>query len=91
MEDRPEQLSSGGQMLKAREMVRNHFYLGLDLKDVYIVWFTKTLQNWKALVSTNIKDNMYYELTYNGDKRETYIDLYSKVENIVVPDESSPI
>jgi hypothetical protein len=29
---------------------------------------------------------MYYEVTYNGDKQETYIDVYKKWENICVPD-----
>ncbi|WP_273932887.1 DUF6275 family protein [Lacticaseibacillus paracasei] len=49
--------------------------------DVYIVWSCKTLQNSKALVSTNISDGMYYELTYNGDKHELYLDAYKKFEN----------
>jgi len=53
---------------------------------VYVVWFSKTLQNWKALVSTMIPNGMYYEVTYNGDKKETYIDSYEKLENVVVPD-----
>ena len=48
--------------------------------DVYIVWFCKTLQNWKALVSTTLSDGMYYELTHNGDKNETYVDAYKKWE-----------
>ena len=39
--------------------------------DVYIVWSCKTLQNWKAMVSTNISDGMYYEVTHNGDKEES--------------------
>lgn len=54
--------------------------------DVYIVWFSKTLQNWKALVSTTISDGMYYEITYNGDRKETYIDVYKKWENQCIPD-----
>lgn len=49
--------------------------------DVYVVWFCKTLQHWKALVSTTLPDRMYYEVTYNGDKAEVYIDAYQKVEN----------
>lgn len=52
--------------------------------DVYIVWFCKTLQNWKALVSTTLTDGMYYELTHNGDKNETYVDAYKKWENFTV-------
>lgn len=49
--------------------------------DVYIVWLCKTLQNNKALLSTNVSDGMYYELTYNGDKKELYLDAYKKWEN----------
>lgn len=49
--------------------------------DVYVVWFCKTLQNWKALVSTTISDGMYYEITHNGDKNETYLDAYKKWDN----------
>ncbi len=55
-------------------------------EDVYIVWCCKTLQNNKALVSTVISDGMYYEITYNGDKDEAYIDVYKKWENFVVSD-----
>jgi hypothetical protein len=58
----------------------------LDTDDVFVVWFCKTLQNWKALLSTTISDGMYYEVTYNGDKHETYIDAYKKWENKHVPD-----
>lgn len=56
---------------------------GLKINDenVFIVWFSKTLQNFKALVSTTVSDGMYYELTYNGDKKELYLDAYKKWEN----------
>lgn len=49
--------------------------------DVFIVWISKVLQNNKALVSTTISDGMYYEITYNGDKNELYLDAYKKWEN----------
>ena len=52
--------------------------------DVYIVWSCKTLQNFKALASTTVSDGMYYEITHNGDKNETYFDVYKKWENFVV-------
>lgn len=52
--------------------------------DVFIVWSCKTLQNWKALASTTVSDGMYYEITHNGDKNETYFDAYKKWENFVV-------
>lgn len=49
--------------------------------DVFIVWLCKALQNNKALASTTLFDGMYYELTYNGDKKELYFDAYKKLEN----------
>lgn len=52
--------------------------------DVYVVWYSKSLQNHKALISTTVPDGMYYELTYNGDKSETYLDAYKKWENVVI-------
>ena len=58
-----------------------------DFEDVQIVWFCKTLQNWKALlILTNHFDGRYYELTHNGDKNETYIDLYEKMKNVCIKD-----
>ena len=49
--------------------------------DVFIVWYCKTLQNQKALASTTLFDGMYYEITFNGDKNEMYLDAYKKFEN----------
>ena len=51
-------------------------------EDVFTVWQCKTLQNNKALLSTTLFDGMYYELTYNGDKKQLYFDAYKKWENI---------
>ena len=49
--------------------------------EVFIVWKCKTLQNWKYLISSTLYDGMYYEVTYNGDKDELYLDAYKKFEN----------
>ena len=54
----------------------------ISVDDVYVVWSCKTLQNWKALLSTTVPDGMYYELTYDGDRRVTYLDAYKKGENV---------
>ena len=48
---------------------------------LYIVWKSKVLQNWKYLISSTLPDGMYYELTYNGDKEEWYLDAYKKFDN----------
>lgn len=51
---------------------------------VYTVWKCKALQNWKYLLSSSLPDGMYYELTFNGDKNEWYLDAYKKFENKVI-------
>lgn len=65
-------------------------HVEFTLDDVYVVWFSKTLQNWKALLSTTLPDGMYYEVTYNGDKKETYIDAYKKFDNVRLKDGEVP-
>lgn len=73
------------------DMVYNYIIDHLDKSEkvpefqVYIVWKCKTLQNWKYLISSTLPDGMYYELTFNGDKNEWYLDAYKKVENKVIP------
>ena len=52
--------------------------------NIFITWKCKTLQNYKYLLCTDLDDNKYYELTYNGDKRELYIDEYDKVNNVAI-------
>jgi hypothetical protein len=68
-----------------RDYVNEHIdkadKMQITVDDVYVVWFCKTLQNWKVLASTTVPDGMYYELTYNGDKDEMYLDAYKKFEN----------
>ena len=56
--------------------------VNIDAEDVYVVWYCKTLQNHKALLSTNASDGMYYEMTFNGDKSQLYMDAYKKWQNI---------
>lgn len=77
-------------MTKARNAVhewyRQNGIFDVKQEDVYIVWFSKTLQNFKALVSTTLPDGRYFEVTYNGDKGELYLDVYEKKENITIKD-----
>ena len=52
--------------------------------DVYVTWLCKALQNNKALLSTNVSDGKYCEVTLNGDKEEMYLDVYKKEKNICI-------
>lgn len=81
-------------MERAKELVCRYFNEHTDKTDnyqitkddVYVVWFCKTLQNWKVQLSTNVPDGMYYEVTHNGDKNETYFDAYKKFQNVCYKD-----
>ena len=75
-------------LVTAIELVADYTDKHLDKTDdvpeykVFVVWYCKTLQNFKALLSTTLFDGMYYEVTYNGDKDEIYLDAYKKFENV---------
>jgi hypothetical protein len=86
---------SEGYQDKARRIVFEYVKSKLEKTDthvtfaqdeVYVVWFSKTLQNWKALLSTTLPDGMYYEVTYNGDDLVAYLDAYKKFDNVMVVD-----
>lgn len=87
-------MGNEAMLKKAKQIVVNYYNSRVEKTDdfkiteenVFIVWFCKTLQNWKALVSTTVSDGMYYEVTYNGDKHETYLDAYKKWENVRIVD-----
>lgn len=62
---------------KAKKLAR--LYLK-DGDEVFVVWLVKVLQNNKCLIGT--RDTVsYFEVTYNGDKDEFYVDNYDKLIN----------
>lgn len=79
---------------KAKRIVKDYIdekrtSVGLEplVYELYVPWFSKTLQNWKAMVATTLEDEgWYFEVTYNGTRHETYLDFYRKFDNVRVPD-----
>ncbi len=75
---------------RALNIVTEYIAEHLDKSDpttsftVFTVWKAKILQNWKYLISSTLPDGMYYELTFNGDEQEWYLDAYKKFENKVI-------
>lgn len=88
------QFIAENMMEKPKQLIADYFNSHADVTDgvsittddVFIVWFCKTLQNWKALLSTTVPDGMYYEVTYNGDKGEMYLDAYKKFDHKCIAD-----
>jgi hypothetical protein len=83
-------MDNEAMMNRAKQLVVDYFNAHVDATDGKKLTmedvFSKTLQNWKALVSTTVSDGMYYEITHNGDKKETYLDVYKKWENQCIAD-----
>lgn len=48
----------------------------IAISEMFVVWMVKVLQNKST-------DN-YYEVTYNGDKKELYVDEYIKNTNTCI-------
>lgn len=63
----------------------------IEIGDVFVVWFAKILQNWKAIVATTVEDGRIYEVTYNGEKNEYYLDMYEKKDNVKLLETESPV
>lgn len=49
----------------------------------FVVWSSKVLQNNKAVIGVSVGSGMYFEVTYNGEKEELYLDAYKKEKNQV--------
>ncbi len=56
----------------------------VSMNNIYVVWMCRILGNNKALLSTDLPDGMYYEITRNGDTGEYYVDVYKKFHNYSV-------
>jgi Family of unknown function (DUF6275) len=57
----------------------------LDVDDIYIVWWVKVLNNWKAVLASSVVRGMVWMVSFNGGKSEAYIEIYRKINNVKVP------
>ena len=61
----------------------------VDTDDVQIVWFAHVLGNKKAILIANGPNNRIFEVTYNKDTDEMYIDCYEKAAKVIASDITS--
>lgn len=58
----------------------------LSSDGIQIVWYAWILGNQKALLTTpGNSDGLYFEVTFNKDKNEFYVDRYKKQSNVRIP------
>lgn len=72
------------ELAKSKIIYYNKDSLSKEIESdkVYLVWYSKSLRNHKALLITSDMDGRYYEVTYNGQTDQIYVDVYKKDCNI---------
>lgn len=77
---------------KAIEIVRKYIKEHLDKSDksaadfdVFIVWQCYILGNAKWLISSTLRDGMYYEVTWDCENKRVYLDAYRRWEHKSIP------
>lgn len=69
------------------KILKEKYESNLKTDDLHLVWFAKTLQNFKCVLIDLLDNQRYYECTYNGDKDELYVDIYEKQYNVCLKTE----
>ncbi len=73
----------------SKRMIQRYYYTELfgysivSSDEIFLVWYCKTLQNYKALLGVTGQYGEYFEVTYDGDRNKVYLDIYKKDKNIV--------
>lgn len=75
----------------AKEKVRDYEnaridinFINLQLEDIFVLYSIITLQKFRTLLSAKHKNAYYYEFTYDRDKNQMYMGVYSKIINIKI-------
>lgn len=86
----PEGEDSEISMERARKIVRGYVDQWLAGKgeaytyDVYVVWFSRLMGNWKAFISTSIPDMDSFQIWYDHDRDKTYVEVFRLSASIEV-------
>ncbi len=81
---------SGPFLNRAKAAVEDHVKKHLIVPgkkfDIRTVWFAKVLDNWKAVLCTDLPDNLLYEVTYSGKNSDLCVDVYDKIDSVRIKD-----
>lgn len=64
------------------KVVKEKYGEEYDIAGIQMVWFTHVLGNKKAILIDLGTNARLYEVTYNYEKDELYVDCYQKTENV---------
>ena len=63
--------------------VKERYHEDYQIQDVQIVWMARILGFMKTILIDNGGNARLYEVTYNRERNEMYVDMYSKDKNVV--------
>lgn len=68
------------------KVVKDKYGEEYDITGIQMVWFAHVLGDKKAILIDNGMNMRMYEVTYNREKNELYVDVYEKQHNEKVTD-----
>jgi len=70
----------------AEKYIREQIEFANEKKDyqMFVIWKCVILGNYKFLVKSTYPDVLYFEMTYNVESNEWYMDVYWKISNRVI-------
>lgn len=79
-----QEFEDAAKLLVMQKLIRD-YGKNTTINDIQMVWFAHVLGNKKAiLIRDNPDDQFIFEVTYNANKQEFYIDAYDKIENVAI-------
>jgi len=54
---------------------------------LFVVWQAAVLQNFKCIIATTLPCWTHFVLTYDGENGCWYFDVFTKTDNMVIPDD----
>ena len=67
-------------------VIRQEYDDEYNIQQIQMVWFAHVLGDKKAILIDNGMNMRMYEVTYNREKNELYVDVYEKQHNEKVTD-----
>lgn len=64
--------------------VKDRYEETFNIEDISVVWMTHVMGFKKGIFIDNGENSRMYEVTYNRDRDEMYVDMYVKDRNYVV-------
>lgn len=56
----------------------------LTAEDLFLIFYSRTLQNWQVVITSPIARRLLWDVTFNKYRNEVYINVYQKINTVKV-------